>query len=144
MRSITWCVPLVAVFMVGCQGETTSSPSTDRAVSTSAQVRQVPPELASANRMLTIKPGAIDLCEHPQGVIPVFVAWDARATGTEGVEVYLQAPGEQPKLWARSGAHGGDMTGPWMRDGSRVILINGDGTELASLTINGLACQSPR
>ena len=92
--------------------------------------------------MLTLSPSAIDLCTAVDGAIAMDVSWDATQANTDGIKIFLKDPstGEE-KLWLAAPAQGHDKTGPWMREGTVVRLVN-DHTdaELAKLTVTSIKC----
>jgi hypothetical protein len=91
--------------------------------------------------MLTITPGVIDLCTATDGLVASKVEWDAASTGTNGIQVWLESPGEGKKLWSEAGAVGHSVTGKWLRDGSTVSLVNGETkAELAALRLTAVPC----
>ena len=91
--------------------------------------------------MLTVEPGIVDACSHPENVAVVSVRWDATAAGTEGVQLFLQDAAGNKKLWSAAGAKGSQDTGPWMADGSEVILVNAaDSRELGRVKISFTPC----
>lgn len=130
----------VAVMMSGCQQQE------DRHQPQSALSEKVPAKSQSVseksdNNMLALDPAFLSLCPGTPELIAAQVTWDASATGTTGVEIWLQSPGEEKKLWAASGATGSGQTGPWMRAGSTVILLDGrDNTELARIAVGTRSC----
>jgi hypothetical protein len=97
---------------------------------------------SSENGMLTVSPAAISACDSQDVGISSDVSWNAASVGTEGVEVWLQNPEGEKKLWSASGAVDKSTTGPWMRVGSVVILVNGeDKKELARIDITSIPCE---
>ena len=97
--------------------------------------------VTSSNGMLTVDPAVIDLCKNPEGIIAADVKWNASSTGTESTEVWLESPGEGRKRWSGAGAIFETRTGTWLRDGSKVILINnGTKQELAQIQIVAKPC----
>lgn len=94
----------------------------------------------SENGMLTVDPAIVRACPGADA-IAAKVRWNATSAGTEGIQLWMQGPGEEKKLWSAAGAVGeGDM-GPWLREGSAVILVNGeDKKELARIVIAAVPC----
>lgn len=137
---------LLALALTGCNGDK-PAPSPDGHESTpvstpSARTRQIQESLSDPSNMLILRPGAIDRCTATDGFIAVEVSWDATAAKTEGVHVFLQNAGEERKLWSSAGAVGKDTTGKWMRDGSKVILINASNEqELAHVQLKDAPCE---
>lgn len=132
-RSILFALSVIAV--AGCER---SGPKAPGSVDGSTVVLT---QVVAENGMLTVDPAIIDLCNKPEGIVASDVSWNATAAGTEGVEVLVQSPGEEKKLWSAAGAVGKARTGPWMRDGSQVILVNGeDRQELARIQIKSQPC----
>lgn len=131
-RSILIALSVIAV--AGCERSGPQPPSATAA--SAVQTRVV-----TENGMLTADPAIIDLCNRPEGIVESDISWNATAAGTEGVEVLVQNPGEQKKLWTAAGAVGKARTGPWMRDGSQVFLVNGkDQQELARIQFKSQPC----
>lgn len=90
---------------------------------------------------LKLDQSVVDLCAHPDGLMATQVSWDASSLPTEGVEVWLQSPGEERKLWAATTPKSTDKTGEWLRNGSKVILINGaDKAVLQEIVVTEKAC----
>jgi hypothetical protein len=102
----------------------------------------VPADQKDPTGMLTLSPGAIDLCTAVDGAIAMEVSWDATKANTDGIKIFLKDPstGEE-KLWLAAPARGHDKTGNWMRDGTVVRLVN-DHTdaELAKITVTSIKC----
>ena len=95
-----------------------------------------------SNGMLIVDPATVDLCKEPDGAMAAKVSWNASPAGTEGVEVWLQGPGEEKKLWSAGGAVSSAQTGRWLRDGSSVTLVNAENKqELARIQINSRPCK---
>ena len=117
-----------------------ASAPADTAAPTAAAPRTVAESLSDSAHLLTVKPGAIDRCTATDGVIAVEVSWDVTSVKSEGVHVYLQNVGEQPKLWSTAGPVGKDMTGKWLQNGATVILQGSNNQELAKVTLNDVAC----
>lgn len=146
MKRIAPCVAIgLVVVLAGCGKQVSPAGSGSSAPAGSAAParagRDVPPEAVAGNGMLRVRPGAIDRCAARDGAAAVEVQWDATRARTEGVHVYLHNPGESRKLWSTAGAVGKETTGPWMRDGSTVTLVNAtDGHELAQVTLRDVAC----
>ena len=131
-------VVLVAFAVIAVAGCERSAPQAPSPAQTLAPVAT---QVVSENGMLTVDPAIIDLCEKPEGVVESDVSWNATATGTEGTEVWLQSPEGEKKLWSATGAVSKSRTGPWMREGSEVILINAENRqELARIQIKSHRC----
>lgn len=97
-------------------------------------------DVTSDNGMLTVAPAIIDLCAHPEGFVAADVRSDATSTGTESSEIWLESDGIR-KLWSGSGAVFEGRTGVWLKDGSKVSLVDKrDGNELASITLKANTC----
>lgn len=91
--------------------------------------------------MLTVSPGVANVCGGQTEGMTAKVKWDASSVQTQGVEVWLQAPGEDKKLWSAAGVVGESKTGPWLRPGSAIFLINGENDqELAKVEITATPC----
>lgn len=143
-------LPLLALFplfaaLAACDSSGDRAGTTPGAAGSApvAQERpQVPVETKDRSGMLTISPGAIDLCAAVDGVAALEVAWDATSVGTEGIKIYLSNPGEgSEKLWLAAGARGRDKTGAWMREGAVIRLVDGrDEKELAKLSVTSVPC----
>lgn len=123
-----------ALFLAGCE-QSPQAPVTDQSTA------PVETRITSENEMLTVDPAIIDLCKKPEGIVESDVSWNASTTGTEGVEIWLQSPEGEKKVWAAGGAVLSGRTGPWMREGSEVILVNGENKqELARVKIKSRPC----
>ena len=128
------------VLMAGCKPDGQPPVPT---TNTGPAAPTAPESLAqTSNGMLTVDPATVDLCKETDGVMAANVSWNASAAGTEGVEVWMQAPGEEKKLWSATGAISSAETGRWLRDGSLVTLVNGEGDkqELAKIQIASRPC----
>jgi len=127
------------VLIAGCKPDG-QPPAATQASAPAAPV--APVSLAqTSNGMLTVDPATVDLCKETDGFMAAKVSWNASAAGTEGVEVWLQSPGEEKKLWSASGAISSAETGRWLREGSVVTLVNGEGAqELAKIQIASKPC----
>lgn len=134
-------VLLATTALVGCdRGAETAAPPSERV---QAEKTVEPSAKTSENGMLTVDPAVVDTCSRPDNVVAARVSWNASAAGTEGIEIWLQSPGEERKLWLASGAVASEQTGPWLKDGSTVTLVNGeDKRELATVLIEGRGCSN--
>ncbi len=109
---------------------------------TAAGASRVPPESRDPTGMLTLAPGAIDLCVATEGAIAMDVTWNATQANTDGIKIFLTDPatGEE-KLWLAAPAQGTDKTGPWMREGTLVRLVDANANaDLAKLTVTSVPC----
>ncbi len=102
----------------------------------------VPVERKDPTGMLTLSPGAIDMCSALDGIIAMDISWDATRANTDGIKIYLKDPSNgEEKLWLAAPAKGHDKTGPWMREGTMVRLVNDqNGADLAQLTVTSTSC----
>lgn len=102
-----------------------------------------PAELKDPTGMLTLSPGAIDLCEAVDGAIAMEVSWDATQAKADGIKIFLKdAETGEEKLWLAAPPQGHDKTGNWMRGGTVVRLVNANtDAELAKLTVASIDCK---
>jgi len=137
---------LTIALIVSTGACTQNAPPEDSAPVAPAAQAQSSPALADQkdpSGMLTLSPGAIDLCTAVDGTIAMDVSWDATQANTDGIKIFLKDPstGEE-KLWLAAPAQGHDKTGPWMREGSVVRLVNANtDSDLAKLTVTSVSCQ---
>jgi len=70
------------------------------------------------------------------------VSWDATALPADGVQIWLQSPGEARKLWTAAAAQGSERTGEWLQNGTKVILVagHGDSTFEEAIALNQTPC----
>lgn len=135
---------LMLTFAVGCQPEVTpNSASNTPDEPASAEKKSFDsPVVTSENGLLTVAKGRIDLCSEPEGLVASEVSWDASSVGTEGTQVWLKEAEKEPVLWSESGAKDSSATGKWLRDGTEVILINGENKqELARIKVEAIPCK---
>ena len=138
-------LPLALVAaLAACQQNSAPAAGTsaDQAAPAAQAAPAVPAEQKDPSGMLTIAPGAIDLCAAPEGAIAMDVSWNATKGNTDGIKVFLTDPEtKEEKLWLAAPAQGHDKTGPWMRDGTVVRLVNANtDVELAKLVVTSKAC----
>lgn len=128
----------MALTMTACQPEVVPQPGKD-----AGDKEQTAVEVTSENGMLSVNPGIIDMCRHPDGIISSKVNWNAASEGREGVEVWLQGKDEkEAKLWSADGPTANSTTGKWLQDGHFVILLDGASkTELARVKITSRPCE---
>lgn len=134
---------LTIASLIGCKAEVTSGQKQEASEKHAAteKLEFGSPEVKSANGMLTVARGRINLCADPEGLVASEVRWDASSTGTEGAQVWLKEAGKEPVLWSESGARSASTTGKWLREGTEVILINAeDKVELARIKIEAVPC----
>lgn len=72
-----------------------------------------------------------------QGVVKV--TW-ARASGSDGVRVFVQQDAEERQLWSVSGPVGESTTGPWAADGMKLWFEDGAGALLGSAVVSAPSC----
>ncbi|RZA22315.1 MAG: hypothetical protein EOP93_00480 [Lysobacteraceae bacterium] len=132
---------LVVVLSLGACGKAPAPAATTPQAGAAVQPA-APAELKDPTGMLTLSPGTVDMCSAVDGVISMDVSWDASKANTDGIKIYLKDPstGEE-KLWLAAPAQGHDKTGPWMREGTVVRLVNDqDDADLAKLTVTSTSC----
>ena len=126
-----------------CTQSTPPESSAPPAPSAQSQAAQALPDQKDPTGMLTLSPGAIDLCTAVDGAIAMDVSWDATQANTDGIKIFLKDPttGEE-KLWLAAPAQGSDKTGVWMREGTVVRLVNANtDADLANMTVTSVACK---
>lgn len=137
---------LTLALIVSTGACTQNAPPEGSAPATPAVQPQSPAAIADQkdpSGMLTLSPGAIDLCTAVDGAIAMDVSWDATQANTDGIKIFLKDPatGEE-KLWLAAPAQGHDKTGTWMRDGTVVRLVNANtDTDLAKLIVTSVSCK---
>lgn len=136
---------LTLALIVSTVACTQSAPPEGSAPATPAAQAQSSPVLADQkdpSGMLTLSPGAIDLCTAVDGAIAMDVSWDATQANTDGIKIFLKDPSTgEDKLWLAAPAQGHDKTGVWMREGTVVRLVNANtDTDLAKLTVTSVNC----
>ena len=133
-------VALLMLALCGCQ-----KPASDNvAAETAPVVPQAAANLArsSENGMLTIDPAVVRACPGAPESVAAKVKWDASSMGVQGAQVWMQAPGEEKKLWLSGLPVGEDVTGPWLRAGSTVTLTIGEEQkELARVVVSADDCK---
>jgi hypothetical protein len=143
MRSKAINCAMVMAFLTlqGCQPDAPAPSATPDPGEASAPVSL---SKTSENGMLTVDPAIIDLCKEKEGIVASKVSWNATSAKTEGAQIWLQDSGQERKLWSAGGALESSTTGRWMRDGSTVILVNGENDEeLARIAITARPCDNP-
>lgn len=149
MSKITPILLTLCIALTACSPETApqAEPTAD---ATTPPPADAPPAPQSAraepakSKFLTLADGAVDLCKHPNGLMATDVSWDATSAGVKEIELYLQNPGEERKLWAATIANGTERTGEWLRNGTQVFLIDrSNGAALDSLTVSERPCITP-
>ena len=147
MSSRPLLITSLALLMTACnQTSDPASPSPSPATP-SPQIADAPateiPVVAKESKYLSLEDTAVDLCKHADGLMATQISWDASQLPTEGVEIWLQSPGEEKKLWAATTPKGTERTGEWLRKGSKVILINGsDKAILQEIVIAEKPCET--
>jgi hypothetical protein len=85
---------------------------------------------------LELEPNRIITC--PNVPAEINVAW--RAPRTDVVNVFIYQIGETPRLWTTGGAEGRAKTGPWIGDGTTLMITDNKGKVLARRTVESVAC----
>lgn len=136
-------LPAALVLTLGACDRGVPAPAATPSVSAIAEQPSVPEETKDPTGMLTIAPGAIDLCTAVDGAAAMEVRWDAAKANTDGIKIFLTDPSTgDVKLWLAAPPQGSDKTGNWMREGTVVRLLNANtDAELASLTVTSVACK---
>jgi hypothetical protein len=142
-------IPIVLIVVLSACNKPASdapapAPQASAPVAATPAVSEVPaevsPEPAKSNGMLTAVPNSVG-CDEASAPVAVDVSWNASAALTDAVEVWLQDPSGERKLWVASGAQSQGKTGPWMAAGSEIILINAqDRAELDRIRIGTGDC----
>ncbi|MBN8793567.1 MAG: hypothetical protein J0I01_15185 [Stenotrophomonas nitritireducens] len=71
----------------------------------------------------------------------VKVSWKVSRSGVNGVRITVAEGSAAGKLWMEGGAVGEGVTGPWINDGSRLVLEDQvSGTILAEVSAIAQAC----
>lgn len=137
----------VAIVLGGCTPDQERSPATstatESAVTDSAGAKaEVVAGAGTPLRYLKLESSSIDLCKHPSGLMSAQVSWDASALPADGVQIWLQSPGEARKLWTAAAAKGSERTGEWLQNGTKVILVagHGDSTFEEAAVVSQTAC----
>lgn len=132
---------LLAVLVAAAAGCKPNTPPPQSSSAAEGPAAAVAVDKSSDNGMLSVSPGVANECGGPSEGMSAQVKWDASSVQTQGVEVWLQAPGEDKKLWSAGGVVGESKTGPWLRPGSMIFLINGENDqELAKIEITAAEC----
>ncbi len=133
---------VVAMGVVTACGEQAQPPrgSLERSADT-AERSEVKQALSDDKGMLTIRPGEIEGCLGPSALIAADVEWNASSANVDGIHIYIQSPGEEPKLWTTAGPIGKERTGEWLRSGSVIRMLDGSQNELAALMLSSTPCQ---
>ncbi len=136
-------IALSILALCGCQKPAGNEESPAQVASAAAQ-SPAPASLAklSENGMLSVDPAMVSACAGSPEAVAAKVKWDASPLGTQGVQIWMQTPGEEKKLWLAGLPVGEDVTGPWLRVGSSITLTNGeDQKELARIVISSNSCK---
>lgn len=93
-----------------------------------------------AHRFLVVKleltPNQITTC--PNVPAQINVTW--RAPRTDVVKIFIYQLGEAPRLWTMGGSKGEARTGPWIGDGTTLMITDGSGKPLARKTVESIVC----
>ena len=134
---------LVLIIILGAckQDNATQTEAPSKPVVALSQPK-VPAEFTDPTGMITLTPGAVDLCTAVDGAIAMDVKWDAKQPSVDGIKIYLKDPTvEKENLWLAAPPQGHDKTGTWMRDGTVVRLVNANtDQELTKLIVTSVAC----
>lgn len=75
------------------------------------------------------------------GAAEVKLTWDVARSGMAGVRVRVGANDAVGKVWMEAGTKGEGVTGPWIADGSLLVLSDVfNDTTLAEIRVIGLPC----
>lgn len=130
-----------AVLVAGCRR--TDVPPPGAATTPTPAPKAVEPAAALAPvKGLVADPAIVRTCDVNRGVTTT-LRWDVSDSGAERVVLYALSPKQEAeKPFGRGGPIGSKQTGPWVRPGMVFTLRDlANGTELASVTIEGEACR---
>ncbi|UPG86542.1 hypothetical protein L2Y94_04060 [Luteibacter aegosomatis] len=88
---------------------------------------------------LIVSPTRLPACQTVP--VSVDIAWNAPYARSVGILIYQL--GDEPKLWLATAAQGSAKTGPWIMDGTTVLLTDQDGRRLARRTLESEKCPLP-
>ena len=147
MNKITPLLLTLSIALAACSQEAAppAEPVVDAEMAPASAPAAPPPAPVepAKGKYLTLAEGAVDLCKHPEGLMATDVSWDATSAGVNEIELHLQNPGEERKLWAATIANGTERTGEWLRNGTQVFLIDrSNGATLDSLTVGERPCNT--
>src|SRR5690554_6773403 len=116
---------LVATSLAACSPDTQPAPTAPAESPAAAPAEEAPAAPAAiVEARLEVSPQSFSLCEHPEGLIEADLSWDASAAGTRWVQIFVESPSSERKLWASKPPQGEGRTGRWVRDGSRFTLVD--------------------
>jgi hypothetical protein len=92
---------------------------------------------------LSVAPNPFNSCDFPKGRAIVNVGLDSRPAGIRHVQIWIQGSNGKQLLWGQApGISPVHPTGPWMSDGSKLLLVNADdGKLIAAQTIHATPCK---
>lgn len=134
---------MFAILIGGCTPDQERPPAAASATESSATGTAGAEAVAVAPlKYLKLESSTVDLCKHPSGLMSTLVSWDASALPADGVQIWLQSPGEARKLWTAAPAKGSERTGEWLQNGTKVILVAGHGNSSFEevVSVNQTAC----
>ena len=100
------------------------------------------PPLKVGDALLSISSRQFAACAPPYGSVVATARWDATPMAAERVEIYVESPGNEKKLWTNGGVSGQAETGPWVYDQTRFTLTDAkSGKVLAERTLQALPCK---
>jgi hypothetical protein len=93
---------------------------------------------------LTIDPNPYSGCDFPKGHAVLNIGYDARPAGVKHSQIWIQQVNGKQVLWGQSpGQIKAIPTGPWMVEGTRVLVVDFvTGKLVAASTVHAAACNS--
>lgn len=85
---------------------------------------------------LELVPDRITTC--PNVPAEIDVTW--RVSRVDTVKIFTYQLGEAPHLWLAGGPTGEARTGPWIGDGTTLMITDGRGRVLARKTVESVVC----
>jgi hypothetical protein len=93
-------------------------------------------------KYLSLAPDSFRDCDAKGGAIIVTAKWDVTDSGSTGVAIYVESPGNDRKLWLVGGASGESQTGKWVFDKSKFTMLDKEsGKLLAQRAVVAVPCQ---
>lgn len=151
MPSRLICLATVICLLAACSGEDASTPASNSQAASSSDstdsVAQPAPgsewdasQTPVAGATLTVTPNPVDFCTDKTQAVEV--TWDVTSANPSALEIWLEDPRGERKLWVAPSVRSGiKTTGKWMQPNSKVIAVDAAGARiLNTVTLAAADC----